>query len=287
MDACRAAPSAVPRPSSSNDPNARLVPLRPSWQAQQQPGASRTALSVPQGAWQQPQQRNHQQQDRDSSGDFWSDQDTFSAELQQLQLRGESFDGPRTQPTNRSSTTCNTVASTHPDFDDMWHEQAAFAAEIQAMHSGDLNRTVENIRADADTAPTQAESEDDEDMWRDLAAFEAEMDQMAMSGGQTGAASRGGSSIAAHGALRGLSASAAAFNFQPSSQQTAAEQNLGHSPSVGSGTENSCTAFEEEGAESSSDSGPGLCPQYRTSGRCARGEACNYLHGNMCEVHCL
>ena len=31
--------------------------------------------------------------------------------------------------------------------------------------------------------------------------------------------------------------------------------------------------------------GAGLCPQYRASGQCARGQACPYTHGNLCEVH--
>lgn len=158
-------------------------------------------------------------------------------------------------------------------------EQAAFAAESQAMYEGGK----ENATA---TATQEGEPEDDEDFWTDLEAFEAEMDQMALSGGQEGDASKAGPPSTLQ-PLRGLNPSAATFSFQPASQQTVTgqqEQNFGYSPASGGDDEYFSTAMGADTAASSTSGGPGLCPLYRTSGHCARGNACHYVHGDLCEA---
>lgn len=136
------------RPASSNDPNARLVPLRPSWQPQQQhlQGSSQGSAAAPRNAWQQQPQQQHQQrqgyyhqsQGSEHSGDFFSDQDTFSAGLQALQQRQGGGGG--------SGGGASGWGSVDLDFEDVMREQAAFAAEIEAAQAGGASGGGKDIR---------------------------------------------------------------------------------------------------------------------------------------------
>ena len=274
--------------------SARLVPLRPGWHAAPPQPAGGAAYHPQQqyeqqqaNAWHQPHgtagRRPEAFTPRTPSaevGDFWADQADFAADMARLQLRGP-------QPSSaRSGAGGARRAAFEPDMEDVWAEQAAFEAEVAALEGGDSAEPYDS--AQGQPTGTGGEDGDDEEMWRDLAAFEAEMEQLH---GEAPAADRGGTSQP----RPGLNPGAASFSFGESASSVVPSAVHAGDDDDGWAAGGDGSHGDGPGLGGALDSlqggsgrpGAGLCPQHRATGECARGAACPYIHGDLCEVPSL